>query len=98
MISDGFEQADFAVPNRLSGSEIETQCESRHTASLAEAIGICSDAVGLSADRLSFPASPARQRHSDEARCEEQKGHDRSDYFEADQVRDGAPPKLSVAP
>jgi len=58
MIPDGFEQADFAVPNRLSGSEIETQCKSRHTASLAEASGICSDAVGWAADGLSFPASP----------------------------------------
>jgi hypothetical protein len=39
MISDGFEQADFAVPNRVPGSEIETQCKPRHRASLAEAIG-----------------------------------------------------------
>jgi len=42
MISHGFEQADLAVPNRSSGSEIETQCKSRHAASLAEAIGYCS--------------------------------------------------------
>src|ERR1700730_9083864 len=36
VITDGFEQADLSVADRLSRPEIETQCEPRHRHSLSD--------------------------------------------------------------
>jgi hypothetical protein len=38
MVANRFQEADFAVTDRASGSEIETQRKSRHRASLADEI------------------------------------------------------------